>query len=73
MNVLILGGSSDIGLSLAKSFKSLNYHVILTYCNHPVTLSGITTFKCDVTKEAELAKLFDTCHTLFGKIDIMLN
>lgn len=71
--ILILGGSTDIGLSLAKSFKNLDYHVILTYYHHPIDIHGITTFKCDITSEEELDTLFKTCHTLFGKIDILLN
>lgn len=72
-NVLILGGSTDIGLALAKSFRELNYHVILTYHHHPITIDGITTFKCDITNSDELDTLFKTCHTSFGKIDILLN
>ena len=49
MNVLILGGSSDIGLSLAKYLLTKNYNVIIGYNNHYKEIPGIEFVKCNIS------------------------
>ena len=48
-NILIFGGSSDIGISLAKYLINKNNNVIITYNEHKV--NDIECLKCDITNE----------------------
>ena len=69
MKVLIVGGSSDIGISLAKYFKEKNNQVIITYNNNTIDITDIDTVHCDVTKEEEIDKIFEK----LGRIDCLIN
>jgi 3-oxoacyl-[acyl-carrier protein] reductase len=69
MKVLIVGGSSDIGISLAKYLKEKNNQVIITYNNNTIDITDIDTVHCDVTKEEEIDKIFKK----LGRIDCLIN
>lgn len=77
--VLITGGSSGIGLSLAKKFLSHNNTVIITGRNLPklekakAELPDIHIFQSDVTQEEEVKKLAATVQKEFGGIDVLIN
>lgn len=77
--VLITGGGSGIGLSLAKKFLSNENTVIITGRNLPkleivkAELPEIHIFQSDVTKEEEVIKLVSTIEEKFGGIDVLIN
>lgn len=71
--VLLIGGSSDIGINLALSFKKLNYHVVACYFNNPIKISEIETIKCDITKKEEIENAIEYTDKKYGKIDILIN
>lgn len=77
--VLITGGSSGIGLALAKKFMENDNTVIITGRN----LSKLETvqkdfpkiniFQSDVTDDADVRKLADDINQQFGGIDVLVN
>ena len=69
MNVLIIGGSSDIGINLSKYLSSLGYNVVNTYNNHRID----NMMKCDVTNEDNIEDTIKTVINKFGNIDILIN
>lgn len=69
MKVLIVGGSSDIGISLAKYLKDKDNEVIITYNNNKIDLKDIDTIHCDVTNEEEIEKIIKE----LGRIDCLIN
>ena len=73
MNVLIIGGSSDIGVSIANYLKDNGYNVIITYNNHKCDLSGIESIKCDITKEEDIANTLEYVKNKYKSIDILIN
>ena len=72
-NVLIIGGSSDIGLSLAKYLDNLGYNVISTYNKHSFKLENILTFKCDIRNKDDIEQLFKDITIKYGNIDLLIN
>ena len=52
--VLIIGGSTDIGISLAKYLIKKDYEVLLTYNKNKIIDEDFTTIKCDVTSESSI-------------------
>ena len=73
MNVLIIGGSTDIGISLAKYLTRFNYNVIVTYNNHMINDDSIKSIKCDITNENEIEKTLSYVINNYGNIDILIN
>ena len=73
MNVLIIGGSTDIGINLASYLNKLNYNVIVTYNNNIINDNNIKSIKCDVTNEQEIEKVISYVINNYGKIDILIN
>lgn len=77
--VLITGGSSGIGLALAKKFIDNNNTVIITGRNLPklekvkAELPHIHIFQSDVTDDAEVRMLADDIEQQFGGIDVLIN
>lgn len=69
MNVLIIGGSSDIGISLAKCLSSFGYNVVSTYNNHKVN----DMIKCDITMESDVENVIKYVLEKYGNIDILIN
>ncbi len=73
MNVLIVGGSSDIGKKLALFLLNNGYKVIATYNRHKCELNGIDYYKLDISKENEIDKLINDVCLKYGHIDILIN
>lgn len=77
--VLITGGSSGIGLALAKKFMENNNTVIITGRNLSKLeavqkdIPNIQLFQSDVTDDAEVRMLADDIQDKFGGIDILIN
>jgi len=77
--VLITGGSSGIGLALAKKFIENDNTVIITGRNLQKLeavqrdFPKIQIFQSDVTDDAEVKKLADDIQAKFGGIDILIN
>ena len=73
MNILIIGGSSDISVNLAKYYVSIGYNVIVSYNNNKVYIPGGYSFKCDIRNEEDIEKIILKGISLFGKIDMLIN
>ena len=71
--VLIIGGSTDIGISLAKYLIKKDYKVLLTYNKNKIIDEDFTTIKCDVTSESSIEDTIKYAINLFGNIDILIN
>lgn len=71
MNILIFGGSSDIGVSLANYLISEGANVIVTYNSHKV--SGIDSIKCDIRNESDIENVFKYAIDKYNKIDVIIN
>ncbi len=73
MNVLIIGGTSDLGIEVIKYFKKLNYNVIVGYNKRIPDIDGITLIKCDVCIEEDIENIISKSILEFGRIDILVN
>ena len=73
MKVLILGGSSDIGISLAKYFYNLGNTVIVTYNMHECNIDGIECIHLDIRDENEIESTIKYVINKYGKIDLLIN
>lgn len=71
--VLIIGGSTDIGISLAKYLIKKDYEVLLTYNKNKIIDEDFTTIKCDVTSDSSIEDTIKYAINLFGNIDILIN
>ncbi len=77
--VLITGGGSGIGLSLARKFLDNGHTVIITGRNFSklekvkAELPSIHIFQSDVTKEEDVKKLVKQMEETFGGIDVLVN
>ena len=73
MNILIIGGSCDIGISLATYYRDKGNKVIISYNKHKEDIPGVISYRCDVTKKEEIEEIFKYVIDEFGKIDILIN
>ena len=73
MNVLIIGGSSDIGKNIARLFLKNGYNVVSTYNNHEFKLDNIETLKCDIKNEEDIDNTIKYVISKYGTIDILIN
>jgi uncharacterized oxidoreductase len=77
--VLITGGSSGIGLALAKKFMENDNTIIITGRNLSKLeavqkdFPKINIFQSDVTDDADVRKLADDINQQFGGIDVLVN
>ena len=77
--VLITGGSSGIGLSLAKSFLELNNKVVITGRNLEKLeevkkqLPNISTFQCELTDQNSMNELVVFIEQKFPDLNVLLN
>jgi len=77
--ILITGGSSGIGLAIAKKFLHNNYNVVVTGRNLKKLEGvlhanpGLHIFQSDVTNDAEVRMLADDMLEKFNGIDILFN
>lgn len=70
-NVLIIGGSTDIGLSLAKFLNDNGYNTFVTYNKNKPSYEN--SFKCDVRNKESIEELFNILIKKYKKIDILIN
>lgn len=73
MSVLIIGGSSDIGISLAKKLRDNNHQVIITYNKNYIKLDNIISIKCDVSLKDDIENVIKKALELFGEDYILIN
>lgn len=78
--VLITGGSRGIGKACVKKFAQNGYTVFFTYINNDAAAketsgeTGAVGIKCDVSKSAEIDKLFDRIVSLgVTRLDCIVN
>lgn len=83
--VLITGASGGLGISIANIFASNNYDVIINYHNNEESAKKLKAeiekiyqvkaylYKCDISKEEEVKKLFEDIKNEVGEIDTLVN
>ena len=69
--VVIIGGTSGIGLTTAHYLKNNGYQVIVAG-RRSLTLEGIETFTVDVRSEASIAELFNVLLANFNDINALI-
>ena len=72
MNVLIIGGSTDIGKNLAKNLLNEGNNVVVTYFHHRENIPGIEYLKCDVKDETSLIRILDYVNEKYHPIDLLI-
>ena len=84
MQVLITGGSSGIGLELAKQFAADGYEIILAASNEERLLKvknmlthqysvAVTTYTIDLAKQGMAEKLYEMLKTDGHEVDVLIN
>lgn len=73
MNILIIGGSSDTGVSLAKYLTKKGNTVIVSYHNNPNKIANIEFIKCNIESEKEIISTMEYVMNKYGRIDILIN
>ena len=73
MNVLIIGGSCDIGKCLATYLVNLGYTVIASYNRHYESLDNVEYIKCDIRHEEDIENIFKYVMEKYRRIDILIN
>jgi len=77
--VLITGASRGIGAAIARLFAEKGYRVVINYNKSEekaLALAGqigAIAVKADITKPDEVAKMLETIHVYYGKVDILIN
>ena len=74
--VLITGGTSGLGYATVKKLE--NCKIILTYNNNALKAESmksenIDVFKCDMTNENDIKKLYNYVVEKYGYIDVLIN
>ena len=69
MKVLIIGGSSDVGISLAKYLTNMGNEVTITYHNHKCEIDNIKSVHLDIRNEMDIQELMKK----LGHIDLLIN
>lgn len=81
---IITGASRGIGAELARTFARAGAKVVINYSRDHVAAERVVSeinrdggesvsVRADVSNSAEVAALFDTTITRFGKVDILIN
>lgn len=73
MNVLIIGGSTDIGINLTKKLVNNGDNVISSYNKHIVDIPSVDSYKCDVRREEDIDKLINIANKRFNNDYILIN
>ena len=71
MNILIFGGSSDLGISLAKYLINKGNKVIITYNTNKI--SEVESLQCDVRNEIDIENTIKYVIDEYKHIDIIIN
>lgn len=76
--VLVTAGANGIGLCITKAFLSVGAKVLVSDVDEAAMKAigaelGVPTFKCDVSKEAEVAALFGAVVKELGGLDVLVN
>lgn len=81
---LVTGGGTGVGRGIAHALSSEGYAVVLTGRRTGVlektaadmsaaTGGTVRAITCDIGDPGQVAKLFDTIHTEFGRLDLLVN
>lgn len=79
--VIITGGAGGLGKSMVQCFAANGYRVIVLDIQ-PLTIEqtteyangyAVSSFTCDVTREAQVENIVDTVVQQFGRIDVLVN
>jgi 3-oxoacyl-[acyl-carrier protein] reductase len=85
MNVLITGGTRGLGKELVYKYAKEGYNVIFNYVNSSDRALEIekdvkdkfgvkcTSYKCDISNEEDVLKMFDEVKKEFNSIDVLVN
>ena len=71
MKILIIGGSNDLGISLAKYLEEKGHKVIVGYNTNPVT--EVESVKCDVRNKTEIERTIAKLIAKYQNIDVLIN
>lgn len=70
---VVTGGSSGIGLAIAKKFSELNYISYSLDLNPPADDKNIHFIKCNVADEKEVKEAFATIEAKSSSVDVLVN
>ena len=75
---MVTGGGSGLGEATARKFAARGYRVVvagrnLQRCREVVDSIGGLAVAADVTREPDVAALFETCAENFGRLDVLVN
>lgn len=70
---LVTGASKGIGYTLANMLSNKGYKVIGIYNNTEINSCLFETYKCDISNEEEIIKLFKYIKEKYLKLDILIN
>jgi len=73
MIILISGASKGIGYTLANLLTDYGANVIGIYNNTKIKNAKFDTYKCDISNEKEINKLFKYIKSNYGKLDCLVN
>lgn len=71
--ILITGASRGIGLCLANLLTEYGARVIGLYNETKIKNVQFETYKCDISKELEIKKLFKYIKNKYGSLDVVVN
>lgn len=71
--ILITGASRGIGLCLANLLTEYGAQVIGLYNETKIKNVKFELYKCDISKELEIKKLFKYINNKYGKLDVVVN
>jgi dTDP-4-dehydrorhamnose reductase len=60
-NILVTGASGRIGYEIAKKLAEKGCKVAATYLDNQVSIKNVKMFRCDLSKDSEVKKLFAEC------------
>lgn len=72
MNILITGAASGIGKATVEAFLENNHNVFAVDIND-IDNKNLTSFKCDITNEEQLIKVYNYINSYGIKLDAIIN